>query len=77
MAEIYIALISASAVLGSALLGFVATIQVQQRRRVREVELNNQALWAYTRGLIDALYKSGSVPPPPPDSMAHLYKPGA
>lgn len=47
---------------------------VDLRDRLDSAEKNNRLLWAYTRQLVDHIYKRSPPPPPPPDDdLRHLF----
>lgn len=74
-------------VLGGVMVAVLGTLSAQLHkanersaelgRKVDRVRAENHALWRYTRGLIDHIYKGdGSPPPEPPASISHLYEYG-
>lgn len=74
---VIVALVAAGGVLASAVVAGVVTVGTLFWRRVIRAESNNNALWLYTRDLIDHIYRGGLGPPPPPPAhIAHLYELG-
>lgn len=69
------ALLSLLGVLGAAALAWLTAAQAANRKNIQRIEKQNNALWYYTRHLIDWGYKNGDEPPPdPPESIRHLYE---
>lgn len=69
-----VAALSMIGVLGAAALAWLTAAQARTWKRLTHAEATNQALWTYTRVLIDAHYRGGlGPPPPPPDYIAHIY----
>lgn len=67
---VWVALI---ALAGGGGLTYLTAAQVRTRRRIERAERSNHALWAYTRSLIDQVYRLGGIPTEPPNYVAHLY----
>ncbi|QBE48743.1 hypothetical protein [Leucobacter triazinivorans] len=76
-APVLAALIAAGGVLGAAVITACATLAGLLWRRMIRAEVTNHGLWAYTRDLIDHIYRGRIGPPPsPPDHIKHLYQTG-
>lgn len=74
---IIVAAIGALAIVGAGIVTAAGSAWVWLYRRVLRAEAHNQALWRYTRDLIDHIYRGRGAPPPePPESIRHLYEPG-
>lgn len=77
LAGILVAALGAIAIVAAAIIAAVGTAWAWMWRRVLRAEAHNQALWRYTRTLIDHIYRGGGAPPPePPESIKHLYEQG-
>ncbi|CAG7618516.1 hypothetical protein ACFPZL_01185 [Leucobacter soli] len=74
---IWASLITAAALLGSGLIAALVTVGLAVWRSVQRARKTNEALWLYTRDLIDHIYRGGLGPPPaPPEYIRHIYEPG-
>ena len=72
-----IALLSLLGVLGAAGITWLTAAQARTSKKLDRLARENQALWYYTRHLIDWGYrprKPGELPPEPPETVKHLYE---
>ncbi|GAA1790975.1 hypothetical protein [Leucobacter iarius] len=68
-----VAAITAFGVVVAALLTYVTAAQARMQRDLGAAERTNDALWAYTRSLIDQVYRLGGQPTDPPQYIRKLY----
>lgn len=72
-----VAMLGVLGTLGTAALVWLTAAQTRTARKLARLASENQALWYYTRHLIDWGYRPhgpGDRPPEPPQSIRHLYE---
>ncbi|PII81557.1 hypothetical protein BMH32_04715 [Leucobacter sp. OLJS4] len=72
--SVEVAAITAFGVVVAALLTYVTAAQGRMQRDLGAAEQTNRALWAYTRRLIDQVYRLGGQPADPPTYVDKLYR---